>query len=195
MNPAAIISAMITPAVLITACGSLVISTSNRTAGVVAQLRVWAAAYAELAQTSAITTDVDRRALLAELIDLSTRRARLLQRALTALYVAIGLFVATGVAIAGSALLREWGIGWGWHVWVAVALGLMGGGTLLSACSVLITEARLALQHTSQEVTFMSGHREPVAVGSWSMSPDPVPPEPVAENAEDAATVPRGTDP
>ncbi len=159
MNPTAILSAMITPAVLIAACAPLVLSTSDRTGKVVAQLRLWTEEYADLAH-SRDELEHARRLMLFRLTALSMRRAQLLQNALMTLYVAIGLFVATSVAVGASVLLREWGISWGWHVWFPIVLGLAGGAALLAACSLLITEATLAVRHTAEELAFIRTHRD-----------------------------------
>ncbi len=162
MNPSAILSALITPAVLIAACGPLILSTSQRTNNVVNQLRAWSHEFAELSgETDA--WHASRRALLHDLIGLSSQRARLLQHALMGFIVAVGFFVATGAAVGVSALLAELGIGWGWYLWPPVILGLAGSASLLTGCVFLITEARLAVAHTAEETRFAMSWRARVA--------------------------------
>jgi hypothetical protein len=170
VNPSAILTALIAPAVLISACGSLILSTSERTSKVVAQLRVWSREFAEL--TDAIGAwEAGRRTLVHDLIGLATRRARLLQRALMGFIVSTGLFVATGAAVAGSALLAEWEVWWGWYAWVPVFIGLAGSGVLLVACVLLASEARLGITQTSEEVRFAMSWRTVVTEES-PLEPD-----------------------
>jgi hypothetical protein len=161
MNPSVILTALIAPAVLISACGSLILSTSERTSKVVNQLRLWSRDFAELPADGG-SWEAGRRVLLHDLIGLATRRARLLQHSLMAFYVACGLFVATGATVAASALLAELDVAWHWYVWIPVGIGLVGSGTLLAACGLLITEARLALTQTSEEMRFAMSWRERV---------------------------------
>jgi hypothetical protein len=162
MNPSVILSGLIAPAVLIAACGSLILSTSERTSKVVNQLRAWSREFADLSNEGG-PWQASRRALLNELIGLAARRAELLQQSLMALYVSIGLFVATGIAVASSALLAEWDVPWGWYAWGPVFIGLAGSASLLTGCFLLISEARLAVKQTSEEMRFAISWRARLA--------------------------------
>jgi hypothetical protein len=143
-----VLSAMITPAVLISACGTLILSTSNRLGRVVDRVHRWSD---ELNSATAAGGPVDpeRLRLVFTQLEDTTRRARLLQWALTAYYLAVGLFVADivviGVVAVSGAIIS----------WPAVALGLIGSGLLFFGCIVLIAEARLALTTTYREMKYI----------------------------------------
>ena len=95
----AVLSAMITPAVLISGCGSLIMATSGRLNRAVDRTREISRRFAELAQTAAAEAIEPERKMLFSQLHFSTMRSRMLQRALSRLYWALGLFVATSVAI------------------------------------------------------------------------------------------------
>ena len=152
--PATVLSAMITPAVLMSAAGTLVLSTSNRLSRVVDRIRALVAE-AKAVQSSAEgqlgvvpLREAERQLITDQLVRLSAR-VRLLIAAMTVLYTAIGLFVATSIAIGVVALL-QWQYGW-----VPVVSGLAGTGALLYSSVLLIREARLAVRSTMQELGFV----------------------------------------
>jgi hypothetical protein len=152
-----VLGAMLTPAVLISACGSLVISTSNRLSRVVDRFRQLAHD-AEPLEEGAVSPAVSgppasapldaRRRQAREQFDLLARRAILLRAALTRLYVAIGLLVATSL---GVAVLLVAGVE---VAWLPVATALIGGGALFHASWLLIREARLAVDANLNEIDF-----------------------------------------
>jgi hypothetical protein len=148
----AVLSAMITPAVLISACGTLVLSTSTRLARVIDRVRQMADRVDALdAQKQALVNYEERRASLRRQMLTLARRGRFLQFSLTLLYLGVATFVATSVAI---------GIvytGFPHAVWVPVALALTGAMMLLAASLVLIAESRIALLTTLKELTAIRG--------------------------------------
>lgn len=164
MDPFGILSALIAPTVLVAATAQLIMSTSHRVASVVEQLRSWSDEYGAL-QRATVEHDLQgaRLELLFELIGVSTRRARYLQSVLMVCYVSVGLFVATGLAVAGSALLAELGWWWGWYAWLPIVLGLGGACTLFGACLLLMREATLAMQQTLAETRYLMHWRERAA--------------------------------
>ena len=97
----AVLTSMITPAVLISACAALILSTSARLGRVVDRVRALSDRFEEMAhkESSAIVLFEERLELTFTQLDFLTSRARHLQRAMTTFYVALGLFVATSVAI------------------------------------------------------------------------------------------------
>src|SRR5690348_14759348 len=95
-----ILGAMITPAVLISASGTLVLSTSNRLARIVDRTRVLLGEAEKLPEAAdADEQAAEKRQLIFDQIDRQHARIRLLQAAVTVLYVAIGLLVGTSLAI------------------------------------------------------------------------------------------------
>ena len=81
-----------------------------------------------------------------QLVQLS-ERALLLRSALTALYMAIGLLVATSILVGVVALL-QWA-----YTWLPVVSGFAGSCALLYGSLLLVQEARLAVRSTLQEVS------------------------------------------
>jgi hypothetical protein len=151
-----ILSAMITPVVLISACASLILSTSNRANRVVDRLYDWSAEFSRLVEEPVRGELIDeQRAMTFEQLDFLTSRARLLQRCLSACHIALGLFVATSVTIgvAGVAWIfaREYVI----ITALPIVLSMIGAGYLLYASFLLILEARLALKTTDREMDFV----------------------------------------
>ena len=145
-----ILGAMITPAVLISACGSLIIATVSRLNRAVDRTRETSQRFAELSEPRIVgaATDEEQRMLFVQL-DVNTTRARLLQRALARLYWALGAFVGTSaaigiVAVAGRAFAP-----------VPITLGLMGAALLLWAAVLLVHESRLALQGLDAEMDYV----------------------------------------
>lgn len=147
----AVLTAMITPAVLISACGALILSTSTRLGRVVDRVRTLIDRFEEMSQS---TTEAqlfeERRLVLFDQLDRLTTRARLLQRGMTIFYLALGTFVLTSVAIG---LVTA--VGGAGYAWLAVALGLLGSSGLFYGSVLLIFEARLALATINAEMDFI----------------------------------------
>src|ERR1700704_6069500 len=103
VNPppaAELLSAMITPAVLISASGTLILSTSTRLARVVDRVRELGRLSEALFTASGAPCAELRWQGRDQQLAMQTSRGRLLQRALTCFYVALGIFVATAIALA-----------------------------------------------------------------------------------------------
>ncbi len=143
----AVLSAMITPAVLISACGSLILATSQRLGRVMERTRRVIEQVENLAQ-AADDSDVlhEKQALLFGQLGRTTRRARYLQRTMTCLYLALGIFVATSVAIAVAALSSLA------YAWIPITLGIAGVTLLFAASLLLIAESRVALAAVNDEM-------------------------------------------
>jgi len=146
----AVLTAMITPAVLISASGTMILSTSTRLGRVVDRVRSLSDRLQELSRgESEADFAAERRAMLFDQLDKLTSRSRLLQRALTTFYLAVGVFVATSVAIGVVAFS---GARFGW---IPVAMGLIGAFFLFYGSMLLVFEARLALSTTHAEMDFI----------------------------------------
>src|SRR5213593_3732591 len=118
----AVLTAMITPAVLISACGSMILSTSVRLGRVVDRVRSLSDRLEEIVHDDQQTEmNKERQAVIFEQLDKLTSRARILQRCMVTFYLSLGAFVATSVAIgvvAISSSLR--------YTLVPVVFGLIG---------------------------------------------------------------------
>ena len=145
----AVLTAMITPAVLISACGLLILSTSTRLARVFDRARALPARFDDLERRkSEITFYEERRALIFDQVGMLSRRGLLLQRSLTLYYLGVAMFVATSVAMG----LVAAGAG---RPWIAVVMQLTGALLLLAGSVMLILESRIALQMTDRELELL----------------------------------------
>lgn len=156
----AVLTAMITPAVLISASGTMILSTSTRLGRVVDRVRSLSDRLEELSRSSELEFIEERREMIFNQLDKLTSRSRLLQRGLTVFYMAVGIFVGTSVAIG---VVAYSGVR---YSWVPVVLGLIGACFLFYGSMLLIFEARLALSTTHAEMDFL-----------WRLSKRFVPPE------------------
>ena len=149
-NALAVLTAMITPAVLISACGALIFSTSTRLGRVVDRVRLLSERFQELvAHPEKDEMFEERKQLIFSQLDRQTSRARLIQRAMAAFYTALGVFVFSTVAIAVvSAAARNF-------TWIAVVLGLLGSLFMLYGSVLLIVESRMALGAIMSEMDFV----------------------------------------
>jgi len=144
-----VLTAMITPAVLISACGSMILSTSSRLGRVVDRVRALLDSLEELAQTR--LEDKERQGMIFSQLDKLTSRARILQRAMVAFYLSTGMFVATSVAIGIVAFIPNSPR----YNMVPVIVGLGGACFLFYGSMLLIFEARLALSTIHAEMDFV----------------------------------------
>ena len=145
-----VLSAMITPAVLILASGSLISTTSSRLIRCVDRVREMADELEALAESPKFTEQ--KREILYMQLKTNTRRARLLQHAMARLYIGISFFIGTSVSIGVVALLPV-DVGW-----IPLILGFLGAGLLFSASVHLIFESRLALATTFAEMDYITKH-------------------------------------
>jgi hypothetical protein len=146
-----VLTAMITPAVLISACGSMILSTSSRLGRVVDRVRALSEKLEEisyLAQPNDLTRE--RQAAIFEQLDKLTSRARLLQRCMVTFYLSLGAFVATSVAIGVVAVMGSPS-----YTLAPVICGLIGALFLFYGSMLLIFEARLALSTIHSEMDFV----------------------------------------
>lgn len=154
----AILSAMITPAVLILASGSLIATTSQRLGRVIDRTRSLSEKFSSLAAGSSDgTTLAEERSMLFDQLGRASQRSRLLQNALSSLYFTLSLFVATSVAIG---LVAAFGIH---YTWIPVALGIGGAGLLLYASVQMIFESRIAVASVNKEMDYVLRTRHKLA--------------------------------
>lgn len=142
---------MITPAVLISASGTMILSTSTRLGRVVDRVRSLSDRLRQLSGNDDERPEFfeEERAMLYDQLDKLTSRSRLLQRAMTSFYLAVGVFVATSVSIGVVAFFR------GRAAWVPVAMGLVGACFLFYGSMLAVFEVRLALSTTHAEMDFI----------------------------------------
>jgi hypothetical protein len=147
-----VLSAMITPAVLILATGQLILTTSQRLARSIDRARKISQQFEELARKRDNQINEEKRDLLYSLLYLAAKRSRILQQAISILYVALCVFVGTSVSIG---LFEAFDI---LLLWVPVALGLTGASFLFYATILLIGETRIALSSVGKEMGYLLTH-------------------------------------
>jgi hypothetical protein len=145
-----VLSGMITPALLISASGTLVLSTSNRLSRVVDRVRVLTAEAERSHGPESPATNARRALLISRQLEHLASRALLLRSSMTALYAAIGLLIATSIGV-GFAVLLEF------KYWIPVALALSGACSLLYGSLLLVREARAAVVSTLEEMAYARG--------------------------------------
>jgi hypothetical protein len=164
-----VLSAMVTPAVLILASSSLILATSNRLSRAIDRTRTISERVADLAHAEAERTMLaEERSLLFEQLGRTARRTKLLTRAMTRLYTALAIFIATSVSIGVVAVA---GVP---YAWIALGLGFFGASLLFWASVLLIMESRIALQAVFDEMEFVQ------ALNRHYAPPDDLVPRPAA---------------
>ena len=148
VTAAGALGAMITPVVLVSASGLLVVSTSNRLARVVDRVRTLAAE-SEVLRSDASDGAKERKALNLNQIEKLAKRLLLLRGCMFCLYLAIGLLILSSVVIGIMALARiELNS-------LPVITSLLGAGSMLYASVLLVREANMAVVSTLEEVDFI----------------------------------------
>ena len=145
-----VLGAMITPALLITASGTLALSTSNRLGRVVDRVRDLGREAEGLSEVGELAPEeAAKRGLIADQLETLYRRIHLLQTALTMLYAAIGLLVAASLSVGLVSALRSW------FTWVPVGFGLAGAAALFAGSVYLVREVRVAVRMTVGEMKYV----------------------------------------
>jgi hypothetical protein len=143
------LTAMITPALFMTATGSLIISTSNRMARIVDRIRELNQLADSLSRGKAdLDLPAERLDHIAAQLDRQLWRSDRIQIALTLLYLAMAAFVGTSLTTAVHVLI-------GTDVLVLPTALAIAGVTLLLLASVQLTrEAHAALRSNRVEILF-----------------------------------------
>lgn len=144
------LTAMVTPALLISATGSLVLSTSTRLGRVVDRVRQLEERLSELIyrdDKDDIPLYDKRVEVIVDLLDKVTSRSRLLQRAMTWFYYGLGMFVLTSVTIAAAAFFS-------YYRWLPIPIGIVGIMFLFYGTILMIRETRMATATVNAEMDF-----------------------------------------
>lgn len=149
LNSSRILTSMITPAVLISACGTLIFSTSARLGRIFDRVNVMKGEV-EAIITGSISYPEERMKHLHGQIDLQRRRAMLIQKAMVALYTATLLFVASSLAIAVTVAY-----GSSEQAWIPTLIALGGGLFLFAASALLLYESRFNLRFVHRSIDFI----------------------------------------
>lgn len=144
------LTAMITPALLISATGSLVLSTSTRLGRVIDRARqledrISVLIYQE--NKDDIPLYDLRVETIVDLLDKVTSRSRILQRAMVAFYYGLGFFILTSVIIAIAGLFNV-------VRWLPIPVGVVGIFFLFYGSILMLREARMATATVNAEMDF-----------------------------------------
>ena len=153
-NPFAVLTAVVAPAILTNACSVLCLGTGNRIARVVDRTRIVATQLASIAPGTP-----NHEAYVRQLEKLQVRSAFLLS-ALRLFYASLGSFAAAAlISVIGSTLAF-----YGWQfvfrvaAIVGLAIGALGVTGLVSGCTLMVRETRLAVQTLAEEAGLRRPH-------------------------------------
>jgi hypothetical protein len=144
------LTAMITPALLISATGSLVLSTSTRLGRVVDRVRDLEQRLAELITTedkTSIPLYDKRLETIISLLDKVTSRSRILQRAMGAFYYGLCLFILTSVTIGLVGIVGVYRL-------IPIPIGIVGILFLFYGSILMLRETRMATATVNAEMDF-----------------------------------------
>ncbi|MCC6328728.1 MAG: DUF2721 domain-containing protein [Acidobacteria bacterium] len=144
------LTAMVTPTLLISATGSLVLSTSTRLGRVVDRARDLERRLGEMIYVedkSEVPLYEKRVEVIVDLLDKVTSRSRLLQRAMATFYYGLGMFILTSVTIAIAGLFNI-------YRWLPVPIGVIGILFLLYGSMLMLKETWMATATIKAEMDF-----------------------------------------
>ncbi|GAB2856798.1 DUF2721 domain-containing protein [Hymenobacter ruber] len=144
-----ILTDMFAPAVLVSACASLILTTSQRLSRSVERQREVARLLHHHQRHQPAPEPAERTHLRLQL-SFAIRRARMLQQAMTVLHLTLGVFIASILSIGVFELTHSAA------TWVVAALSVLGAGLLLVASVLLIRESRLALADVAEETEYLT---------------------------------------
>jgi threonine/homoserine/homoserine lactone efflux protein len=144
------LTAMITPALLISATGSLVLSTSTRLGRVVDRARALEVRLGELIYVEHeddVPLYEKRLEVIMELLDKVTSRSRILQRAMGTFYYGLMFFILTSVTIAVAGIFNI-------YKWMPIPVGIVGIMFLFYGSILMLRETRMATATINAEMDF-----------------------------------------
>ena len=144
------LTAMVTPTLLISATGSLVLSTSTRLGRVVDRARELEVRLSELIvveDKTKVPLYDKRLETIVNLLDKVTTRARILQKAMGAFYYGLGFFILTSVTIAIAGLFNI-------YRWLPIPVGIIGIMYLFYGSFLMLRETRMATATINAEMDF-----------------------------------------
>jgi hypothetical protein len=146
----AVLTSMITPALLLSASGTFILSTSNRLGRCVDRIRrISDQLEYQIDPATHKPLSAERIAMLLRMLDYSGRRARMLARVMISFYFAAGAFVATSVSIGVASLFIDR------LSWLPVSLGITGALFMSYGGFRLILEAKLSQDSLLEEIAYV----------------------------------------
>src|ERR1700722_9383198 len=147
-NPFAALSILVAPAILTSASSVLCLGTANRLARVVDRTHIVSTKLASLASDGERTATVRRQ--LEELRD----RWSLVLRALICFYMSVGSFAAAAlISLVGSSFTSpNLRLVFNCLAILGLLSAIVGVGSLMVGCSIMVRETRLAIRNLTEEV-------------------------------------------
>lgn len=146
----AVLTSMITPALLLSASGTFILSTSQRLGRCVDRIRrISEQLEYQIDPATHKPLSPERIEMLLRMLDYSGRRARMLAGVMISFYLAAGAFVFTSVAIGIASMLVTT------LSWLPVAMGITGALFMSYGGFRLIFEARLSEESLLEEIAFV----------------------------------------
>lgn len=149
LSSSRILASMITPAVLISACGTLIFSTSGRLGRLFDRVNSMKSEV-EGMLVGKFTLHEERLTHIRQQLARQRVRSILIQRSLAALYTATALFIASSLAIALNVAF-----GSPETSWIPTAIALLGGLFLFAASALLLYESRYNLTFINSHIDFI----------------------------------------
>lgn len=149
-----ILSAVITPVVLISASALLTLSTANRMSRVLERARYMSGIFEELDERGPEKARQERVSLILTQFKRAKKRSELLSRALGSQYASISAFVATSVAIGAASIWTSF------PAILVVLFGFIGIMLLFYSSVLLIIDSRIGLAALHDEMDFVMGLTE-----------------------------------
>lgn len=146
-SPFAVLTAVVAPALLTNSSTVLVLGLGNRIARVVDRTRTVATVMANAGENSELYTRLQHQAALLK------QRAQMLGKSLRLGYAAVGGFAAEAlIACLGGVLVHyELPIAARGAALLALAIGFISVGSLVSACIYMVQETAMALDNLTEE--------------------------------------------
>ncbi len=157
LSSSRILTSMITPAVLISACGTLIFSTSSRLGRIFDRVNVMKGEI-ESVLLDKLSFPAERMEFLHDQLQRAKKRASLIQKAMAALYTATALFIASSLAIAVNVAY-----GSPEQAWIPTLIALSGGLFLFAASALLLYESRFNLTFVTRQIDFIEFLEEQAA--------------------------------
>jgi len=149
LSSSRILASMITPAVLISACGTLILSTATRLGRIFDRVNVIKKEIDDVV-TSRTGYPEESLMYLKGQLDLQRKRASLIQKSMFSLYFATLLFISSSLAIAFNIAYGSNEQGW-----IPTLIAIAGGLFLFAASALLLYESRFNLRFVVKHIDFV----------------------------------------
>ncbi|EOQ89794.1 PF11026 family protein [Leptospira yanagawae serovar Saopaulo str. Sao Paulo = ATCC 700523] len=143
-----ILSGMITPAVLVSACASLIFSTANRLGRIFDRVNLLKSEV-ELLLDGKKNYQKERLVYMRHQLSVQKKRAVLIQRSMAFLYLATSLFIISSLTLAFTLAFAKN------QTWLATIVAILGGVCLFVASALLFYESRYNLTFINRQIEFV----------------------------------------